>query len=78
MMIKLGNFGNWIRSAWKCLKCGIGEGWERSVGLIMQRMKKCYEESRRRGTSCKQQKRSKANWVGYILRRNCFLQHVIK
>jgi hypothetical protein len=24
-----------IRNTWKVLKCGVGEGWRRSVGLIM-------------------------------------------
>jgi hypothetical protein len=24
-----------IRNTWKVLKCGAGEGWKRSVGLIM-------------------------------------------
>jgi len=27
--------GQWIRNTWKVLKCGAGEGWKRSVGLIM-------------------------------------------
>ena len=30
-----GRFGQWIRNTWKVLKCGAGEGWKRSVGLIM-------------------------------------------
>jgi hypothetical protein len=25
----------WIRNTWKVLKCGVGEGWRRSVGPIM-------------------------------------------
>jgi hypothetical protein len=33
------------------LKCGAGEGWKRSVGLIMSEMKKYYLESRSRGIS---------------------------
>jgi hypothetical protein len=33
------------------LKCGTGEGWKRSVGLIMREMKKYYLESRSRGIS---------------------------
>jgi hypothetical protein len=24
-----------IRNTWKVLKCGVGEGWKRLVGLIM-------------------------------------------
>jgi hypothetical protein len=33
------------------LKCGAGEGWKRSVGLIMWDMKMYYLESRSRGIS---------------------------
>ena len=33
------------------LKCGAGEGWNRSVGPIMCEMKKCYVESMSRGIS---------------------------
>jgi len=35
MVLKLGHFGQQIRNTWKVLKCGAGEGWKRSVGLIM-------------------------------------------
>ena len=28
------------KRTWKVLKCGAGEGWKRSVGLIMREMKK--------------------------------------
>jgi len=35
VVLKLGRFGQWIRNTWKVLKCGAGEGWKRSVGLIM-------------------------------------------
>jgi hypothetical protein len=31
------------------LKCGAGEGWKRSVGLIMSEMRKYCLESRSRG-----------------------------
>jgi hypothetical protein len=33
------------------VKYGAGEGWRRSVGLIMWKMKKYYTELRRRGIS---------------------------
>jgi hypothetical protein len=33
------------------LKCGAGEGWKRSVGLIMREMKTYYLESRSREIS---------------------------
>jgi hypothetical protein len=32
---ELGHYGQWIRNSWKVLKCGVGEGWRRSVGPIM-------------------------------------------
>jgi len=35
MVLKLGRFRQQIRNTWKVLKCGAGEGWRRSVGLIM-------------------------------------------
>jgi hypothetical protein len=35
MVLKLGRFGKQIRNTWKVLKCGVGEGWRRSVGPIM-------------------------------------------
>ena len=35
MVLKLGRFEQQIRNTWKVLKCGAGEGWRRSVGLIM-------------------------------------------
>jgi hypothetical protein len=34
MVLKLGLFGQQIRNNWKVLKCGVGEGWRRSVGPI--------------------------------------------
>jgi hypothetical protein len=37
--------------SWKVLKCGVGDGWRRSVGPIMCEMKKYYLESRSRGIS---------------------------
>jgi hypothetical protein len=33
------------------LKCGAGEGWKQSVGLIMREIKKYYLESKSRGIS---------------------------
>jgi hypothetical protein len=37
------------RNIWKVLKCGAGEGWKRSVGLVKSEMKKYYLKSRSRG-----------------------------
>jgi hypothetical protein len=35
MVLKVGQFGKWIRNTWKVRKCGVGEGWRRSVGSII-------------------------------------------
>jgi hypothetical protein len=35
MELKCGHFGKYIINAWKILKCGAGEEWKRSVGLIV-------------------------------------------
>jgi hypothetical protein len=35
MVLKVGCFEQQIRNIWEVLKCGAGEGWRRSVGLIM-------------------------------------------
>jgi hypothetical protein len=40
-----------VKNTWKVLKCGVGEGWRRSVGPIMLEMKKCYLEWVSRGIS---------------------------
>ena len=34
MMVKIRNFGRYLRNTWEVLKCGAGEGW-RSVGPIV-------------------------------------------
>jgi hypothetical protein len=34
MVLRFGCFGQ-IRNTWKVLKTGAGEGWRRTVGLIM-------------------------------------------
>jgi len=35
------------------LKCGVGEGWRRSVELILCAMTKYYSETRKRGVTYK-------------------------
>jgi hypothetical protein len=56
------------------LKCGAG-GWRRSVGPIVRKMKKYYIVKEER-SSLHAIKKSNANWIGNILRRNCLLKHV--
>jgi len=34
-VLNLRHLGEEIRNNWEVLKCGAGEGWRRSVGLIM-------------------------------------------
>jgi hypothetical protein len=35
MVLKLEQFEKEIRNTWKNLKCGVGEGWRRSIGPIV-------------------------------------------
>jgi hypothetical protein len=56
----------WIRSTWKVLKCGAGEGW-RSVKMIKEDRNIVHTINRR-----------KANWIDPILRGNCLLKHIIE
>jgi len=51
MMLRLGHFSKKIRNTRKVLKCGVGEGWRRSVGSSMWKMK--YYIQPRREISCK-------------------------
>ena len=74
-MLKLGNFGKQIRNPWKVLKCGVGEGWRRSVGPIVWEMKHHWVKDRNMLHAVQGRK---ANWIGHILRRNCLLEHVIE
>jgi hypothetical protein len=34
-VLKLGRFGKQIKNMWKVWKCGVGEGWRRSIGAIV-------------------------------------------
>ena len=67
-----------IRNTWKVSKFGAGEGWRRSVGPIMWEMKKCYLESMKQRKILHEIRKRKANWIGHILRRNCFLKQVME
>jgi len=55
----------------KVLKCGAGEGWRRSAGLIVWEMNRGYIELRRTRISYKNKR--KVILIGHILRRNCLL-----
>jgi hypothetical protein len=56
------------------LKCGVGEGWKRSVGPIV-RNEVLLRVKEQRNILHEIHKR-KANWISHILRRNCLLQRV--
>jgi hypothetical protein len=45
MELKRGHFGKWITNTLKLSKCGLGEGWRRSVGLIVSEMNIHYLQS---------------------------------
>jgi len=49
MVLKIGLFGKYIRNTWKVLKCGAGEGWKRSVGPVLRKLKKYCTQSRKKG-----------------------------
>jgi len=59
------------------LKCGAGEGWRRSVGPIMCKMK-YYVRVKEQRNILHEISKWKANWIGHILRGNCLLQLVIE
>jgi hypothetical protein len=73
MVLKLYS-GKFIGNNWKVWKCGDGEGYRRSVILIVKIIKKYYIGSSRRGYPAYKQKR-KAKWIGHTLRINCLLKH---
>jgi len=63
---------------WKFWNVVLGVGRRASVGPIVWKMKKCYIESRRKGTPYTQYKGGRPNWTGHISRSNCLLKHVIE
>ena len=65
------------RNIWEVFKCGAGEEWRISIGLIVCKMTKYYTATQQRNI-LHGIKRRKANWVGNILGRNCLLKHVIE
>jgi hypothetical protein len=51
MVLSVGHIRKEIRNTGKVLKCGAGEGWKRSVRMILCKMKTFYVESRWKGIS---------------------------
>jgi hypothetical protein len=52
-VLKFGHFKKQIRNNSDILKCGAGEGWRRSVELLLCAMCKSYIETRKRGITYK-------------------------
>jgi hypothetical protein len=73
----LGTAGSRSETPVKFWNVVLEEGWI-SAGPILWKMKKYRTQSRRTGMSYIQRKKRKANRVGYVLRRNCLLKHVIE
>jgi hypothetical protein len=48
MLLKLEHLRKGMRNTWSVLKRGAEEGWRKSVGLIRQKTKMHYAESRRK------------------------------
>jgi len=52
---RTGHVGKWTRNTWKVLKCGAGEGWRRSLGVMVWEVTRYYTVSRTTGISYIQQ-----------------------
>jgi hypothetical protein len=65
-------------STWKVLKCGAGKGWKKSVELDHVRNEEVLLRVKEQIKFLHEVSKWKANWIGYILRRNCLLQRVIE
>jgi hypothetical protein len=65
------------KSTLKFLKCGVGEGWRRAVGRIVRKINKYYIGFKEIRNILHTIGERKANWIGHIWRRNCFIKHVI-
>ena len=77
MVLKPRHFGRVIRSTYKVLKCGAGEGLRKLLDRsyeteeVLQRVKE--------GRDILQTiKERKSSWIGHILRRNFLLKHGIE
>ena len=70
MVLKLGQFGKWIRNNWEVFKCGAGEisCTDRVGNEVLKGVKK--------ERKILQTKRRKANWIGKVLRINWLLKRV--
>ena len=78
MVLKFGHFQNCVRSTWKILKCGAGDGWRRTVWTYRVRNEEVLYRVKKGRNILQTTKGRKANWIGRILRRNCLLKRVVK
>jgi hypothetical protein len=60
------------------LKCDAGEGWIRALWTDRVRNEKVLHRIKEERNTLRAIKRRKANWIGYILRRNCLLKHFVE
>jgi hypothetical protein len=78
MVSKFGHFGKKIKNSLKVLICGAvlemakNSSWTERVKNV-QVLRRVKEEC----NILRTMKRTKANWIGHILRRNCLLEHAI-
>jgi lysozyme family protein len=66
------HFGRFIRNIWEVLKCGAREEWTNRVKHEV--LRRIREER----NILHAVKRRKANWIGHVLFRNCFLKHNVE
>jgi len=69
----IGHFGNYARNTQKVLKYSAGEGWRRSVRPMCEKWSSTQSPGGEEYPAWRT-----ASWIGHILRRNCFLKHVIE
>jgi hypothetical protein len=72
-----GTLGNADKKSLESLKM-CSRGWRRSFGPIVCKKKKYESETREERNDIRAIKRRKADWIGYILRRNCLVIHASK
>jgi hypothetical protein len=70
MVLKLGNFGKYIRNTWR--------GTEKISWTDCVRNEEVLHRVKEERNIIHTVKRSKAIWIDHILCRNCFLKHVIE
>ena len=60
------------------MKCGVREGWKRSVGPDHVGNEEVLLSVKEQRNILHEISKQKANWIGHILRRNCLLQQAIE